>query len=85
MNSDFWVFHEKEGYIHVLAKDPKDAIEQYYDSIKSMIGHRLRICSCFETEPLESEREKEFRDAVLKPKWVQDKQGKTWKIEEIEQ
>ncbi len=42
----FQVHHEKDGVIFVLAKDGDDAIEAFYNSIESCIGHTLGICGC---------------------------------------
>lgn len=68
---NYWVFHEKNGYHHVLAKDPRDAIEQYYDGLKSIIGHHLKICPCFGDKRLD-------RSKVLRPKQVKDDEARLW-------
>jgi len=48
------VTHERDGYIVVIADDAEDAVDKYYESIESMIGHQLRICGCFgEEKPLD--------------------------------
>jgi hypothetical protein len=55
----FIVVHER-GKMHVLAKDKEDAIEKYYDSLHSMLGHQMGICGCFGNEkPID-------RDKVIK-------------------
>jgi len=57
----FKVFHEKGGFFLVLAKNETDAIEQYYHSLESIIGHQLKICGCFgERKPID-------RNEVLRP------------------
>ena len=48
------ITHEKGGIHTVFAKDPSDAIDQFYNGIKSTIGHHLKICGCFgEEKPLD--------------------------------
>ena len=59
----YQVDHEKGGYIVVFAKDEEDAIDQYYESIKNIIGHQLKICSCYGDKPL-------GRSKVIKPTGV---------------
>ena len=34
------VWHERNGFIQVFAMDEKDAVEQYYLAIESMIGKK---------------------------------------------
>lgn len=40
--NQYVVWHEKGGYIVVPAKNPTDAIEQFYDCIASIVGHSDR-------------------------------------------
>jgi hypothetical protein len=62
----FIVWHEKGGYIHVFARDKEDAIDQFYEAIRSMICHTLKICSCFgEEKPLD-------RSKVIRPIRVEE-------------
>jgi acetyl-CoA carboxylase carboxyltransferase component len=62
----FIVWHEKGGFVHVLASDEEDAIEQFYEAISSMIGHTLKICGCFgEEKPLD-------RSKVIRPIKVEE-------------
>jgi hypothetical protein len=82
MLHDYWVFHERGGFIHVLAKNPKESIEQFFDSVKSMIGHQAGICSCF---PKDDNKEKAFRENIIRPILVRDKSGQKWTIQEIEE
>ena len=42
----FQVTHER-GAMMVIAKDKDDAVDQFYESISSVIGHTLKICGCF--------------------------------------
>ena len=36
------------GSVHtLLAENADDAVEEYYKSVASMIGHHLKICGCF--------------------------------------
>lgn len=50
----FIVHHENGGRIQVYAKDKEDAVEAFYESLKSMIGHALGACDCYkEPKPLD--------------------------------
>lgn len=62
----FFVWHEKGGYVHVFARDSEDAVEKYYESIESVIGHYMKICACF-GEPKHLDRSK-----VIKPTRVEE-------------
>ena len=58
---NFFVFHEKGGYIHVIAQDKEDALEKYYEALEGIMGHQLKICGCFgDKKPID-------RSQVLKP------------------
>jgi len=41
---------ENGGSHLVFAETEEEATEAYYESIKSIIGHQLRICGCFGPE-----------------------------------
>jgi hypothetical protein len=64
----------------VIAKDPDEAIEEFYAGIKSIIGHELGICGCKGPErPLD-------RTKVLRPYQVRDHAGnvvKTLTVEDL--
>lgn len=47
------VHHENGGTIIVEADDENGAVEAFYASIKSMIGHQWKICSCYGDKPLD--------------------------------
>lgn len=54
MKKQFRVFHNRGGSISVFAQDKEDAIEEYYRSLESIIGHHLKICGCFgERKPID--------------------------------
>jgi len=54
------VYDEKGGSITAPANNKDEAIEAYYEAIKGMTGHQLKICSCYGDKPLD-------RSKVLKP------------------
>ena len=61
----YLVHHEKGGFIHVFAENEDKAIDAYFDSIKSMIGHQMKICSCYGDKPLD-------RSKVIQPVKVEE-------------
>jgi len=54
---DFFVYHERGGYIHVIAKDKEDAVEEFYNALHSIMGHQLKICDCYgESKPIDRDK-----------------------------
>lgn len=46
----FLVINEIGAQINVIAKNKIDAVDQYYNSMKSILGHQMKICGCFGLE-----------------------------------
>ena len=42
----YLVSHEN-GSMHVFADSEEEAVDAFYESIESVIGHHLKICGCF--------------------------------------
>jgi hypothetical protein len=62
----FKVWKENGGFIFLPAKNEDDAVEEYYDAIRSMIGHAWKICTCYgEPKPLD-------RSKVVRPIRVEE-------------
>lgn len=47
------VHHENGGTMQVFASDEKDAIEEYYHALESILGHQMKICDCFGKKPID--------------------------------
>ena len=52
-NNIYVVHHENGGTMQVYATDEDDAIEQYYHTLESILGHHLKICDCYGKKPID--------------------------------
>ena len=43
----FDVWFEGGGLHRVFANDDKEAVEAYFDSVQSIVGHQMGFCDCY--------------------------------------
>ena len=67
MKSYWIVHHENGGVMYVIAEDEAGAIEAYWESLTSILGHHLGICRCH-GDPKTIDRSKFAQPTIVK-KW----------------